>query len=302
MTEEPALQEAAEAYLRNDENRAIFERCAQFTAISGGDAAAYVLGDDYLQTAQHELATLAPRWESRLTAPVQRILDAGCSTGVTALALARRYPDAEVVGIDVEQEAIELARRLAAREGLRCRFETVAVEQFTDDAGFDLIHCREVIEHVFSPAEAVRVLLGLLRPGGVAYFEMPNYLWPFEPHLRMRMLPRSPKWLLALQCRATGRDASFLDHLNTACNPTTVRRWIREADRGREVRVVDLMAEKTRDIFAAREEPVVEKRARVVRVLRRHPRVAAVTEWTLTRLPVTPSVMLLVVRNTTGSP
>ena len=77
---------------------------------------------------------LAPTWETRIgehhlwaldlalegLSPPRRILDLGTGTGVVAIALAGRYPEAEVVGIDLSPGMIEEARRqlppaLAAR-------------------------------------------------------------------------------------------------------------------------------------------------------------------------------------------
>jgi SAM-dependent methyltransferase len=72
---------------------------------------------------------LAPTWETRIgphhlwaldlaledvPAP-RRVLDLGTGTGVVALALAERYPEAEVVGIDLSPGMIEEARRKLPR-------------------------------------------------------------------------------------------------------------------------------------------------------------------------------------------
>ena len=81
---------------------------------------------------------LAPTWETRIgphhlfaldlaledvPAP-RRLLDLGTGTGVVAIALAERYPDAEVVGIDLSPGMIEEARRkLPAALAGRVRFE-----------------------------------------------------------------------------------------------------------------------------------------------------------------------------------
>jgi SAM-dependent methyltransferase len=81
---------------------------------------------------------LAPTWETRIgphhlgalelaledaSAP-RRVLDLGTGTGVVALALAERYPEAEVVGIDLSPGMIEEARRkLPPALAGRVRFE-----------------------------------------------------------------------------------------------------------------------------------------------------------------------------------
>jgi 2-polyprenyl-3-methyl-5-hydroxy-6-metoxy-1,4-benzoquinol methylase len=283
-------------YLANGRNRAIFERASWLAEVAGTERpqelVSYLLGEEFRAVATRELDEIAPKWERFLRTPVQRILDAGCGPGVTTVALANRYPTAEVLGVDVELPAIELARHLA-RDNPRCQFEERPIEML-DEEGFDVIQCREVIEHVYDPRFATQRLIHLLRPGGVAYIETPNYLWPWEPHVRLPMLPRSPKWLLATECRLTGRDPAFVAHLNFDCNPVSMKRWIRRADPS--VHIVDLMREKVDAIFAARERPRVARRGRAVDRMRRIPPVARGAAWILKNVPVTPSVMLVVTR------
>ena len=97
---------------------------------------------------------LAPTWETRIgphhlgaldlalegmPAP-RRVLDLGTGTGVVALALGERYPEAEVVGIDLSPGMIEEARgNLPAALAGRVRFEVGDASALAyPDGDFDL--------------------------------------------------------------------------------------------------------------------------------------------------------------------
>jgi SAM-dependent methyltransferase len=104
---------------------------------------------------------LAPTWESRIgpqhlgaleraldgvTAP-PRALDLGTGTGVVALALAERYPEAEIVGVDLSPAMIEEARRkLPSDLAGRVRFEVgdASALEFPDGS-FELVALSNMI-------------------------------------------------------------------------------------------------------------------------------------------------------------
>src|SRR5438132_11835889 len=67
--------------------------------------------------------------------PGERVLDVGCGPGRHALALARRGID--VVGVDLSDDFISLARDAAAAEGLPARFEVGDVRELAYEAEFD---------------------------------------------------------------------------------------------------------------------------------------------------------------------
>jgi len=77
----------------------------------------------------------------RLERPPARVLDLGTGTGKGARVVAKLFPDAEVVGVDLSGPMIEEARRLLPSElAGRVRFEVAdgAALPFPDDS-FDLV-------------------------------------------------------------------------------------------------------------------------------------------------------------------
>ena len=75
------------------------------------------------------------------------VLDVGTGTGDAALALAHRWPQARVVGVDVSERMVEEARRkLPSELEGRVRFETAdaAALPFPDEA-FDLVALNNAI-------------------------------------------------------------------------------------------------------------------------------------------------------------
>jgi ubiquinone/menaquinone biosynthesis C-methylase UbiE len=111
--------------------------------------------------------------------PPKRALDLGTGTGGAALAIARRFPEAEVVGVDLSDGMIEQARRhLTDDLRRRVRFELADAASLPFDHGsFDLVGLSNMIPFF---DELTRVL----GPGGfliVAFSggaETPIYVSP----------------------------------------------------------------------------------------------------------------------------
>ncbi len=103
------------------------------------------------------------------SAPARTLLDVGCGRGdLLALARARGW---QVCGLELSPQAAREARR---EHGLDVRVGTV--ESHAGALGrFDAVICTDVIEHVASPRRFVQGLHRLVRPGGHAIVETPNW-------------------------------------------------------------------------------------------------------------------------------
>jgi ubiquinone/menaquinone biosynthesis C-methylase UbiE len=105
---------------------------------------------------------------------VRRAVDVGTGTGDGALALARRFPNAEVVGVDLADGMLEIARRKAP--GLRFERADASRLPFADGS-FELVAHANMIPF-FDEVERVAA------PGGWALFawsigpETPIYVPP----------------------------------------------------------------------------------------------------------------------------
>ena len=104
------------------------------------------------------------------------ILDAGCGAGVFSYELAKRHPEASVLGIDSDSDLIARANEIAGRAGLtNCSFLEGDVTRLGFDEAFDLALSIDNLEHVGDDVEAMRTLLHALRPGGRLVVHVPGY-------------------------------------------------------------------------------------------------------------------------------
>ncbi len=103
-----------------------------------------------------------------------RVLDVGCGGGILTEGLARA--GARACGVDLAEDALAAARQHASSQGLPIDYRHCAIEELAalEPAGFDLVTCMEMLEHVPDPAAVVQACAQLLKPGGALYLSTLN--------------------------------------------------------------------------------------------------------------------------------
>jgi SAM-dependent methyltransferase len=99
-------------------------------------------------------------------------LDLGCGDGQVTLHLARAAgPAGRAVGVDVDDEALAIARRAAAEAGLPATFVHGDAAEPPERDAFDLAFARLLLSHLADPMAAIRAMRDAVRPGGVVAIE-----------------------------------------------------------------------------------------------------------------------------------
>lgn len=115
--------------------------------------------------------------------PGARVLDACCGSGASAIPAAEKVgPDGLVLGIDLAQDLLALARAKAQARGFKqAQFRTGDLLDLTlPEAPFDVVVCVFGIFFVPDMAAAVRELWRVVRPGGRLAITTWGPSW-FEP-------------------------------------------------------------------------------------------------------------------------
>jgi 2-polyprenyl-3-methyl-5-hydroxy-6-metoxy-1,4-benzoquinol methylase len=97
------------------------------------------------------------------------ILDAGCGSGYKSLILAMANPGAKIVGIDLSESSVELARHRLNYHGyddFECH--VLKIEELSSlGMQFDYINCDEVLYLLPNPHAGLQTLKSVLKPQGI---------------------------------------------------------------------------------------------------------------------------------------
>jgi trans-aconitate 2-methyltransferase len=154
------------------------------------------------------------------------VADLGCGPGNLTAALARRWPGADVEGVDNSAEMLKAAQAvLAEYQGWRMAaggslaFHHADVRDFVPPCAADVIVSNAVLQWIPCHRDLLRRWAGFLAEGGWLAFQVPgNYDQP--SHQILREVAGSPRWREALVgvavTRQTHDPADYLELLADA--------------------------------------------------------------------------------------
>src|SRR5262245_43092710 len=105
-----------------------------------------------------------------------RVLDVGCGTGEIVLRLAREYPRVTLLGIDVHEPHLALARERSREFGPRTEFRRGDAFALDFPArSFDLTLCRHMLQAVPEPERVLAEMKRVTCPGGRLHVVAEDY-------------------------------------------------------------------------------------------------------------------------------
>ncbi len=138
-------------------------------------------GGHYDDIVERTLGPMDRVWKERVVEKLEnpgRIADLACGTGILTFLLRQRFPDCEVVGVDMNAEYLEVARRRALDRGdTSVRFIEGRAEDAAIPGDFDAIVTCYLPKYADLDLLIPR-LERRLRPGGVIVFH--DFYWPSD--------------------------------------------------------------------------------------------------------------------------
>lgn len=125
-------------------------------------------------------------------------LEVGAGFGFASLALASFGYN--VTALEPGGTGFEKNRTLAAHffsiSGLSVHYvgETVEKADFSNRPAFDLIISNNVLEHINNVFAGLSNLAAALGSDGLMIHSCPNYVFPYEPHFGIPLVPLKPRW------------------------------------------------------------------------------------------------------------
>jgi 2-polyprenyl-3-methyl-5-hydroxy-6-metoxy-1,4-benzoquinol methylase len=155
-----------------------------------------------------------------------RLADVGCGQGWSSIAIARAYPEATVVGIDIDAPSIEAASANAAVVGVDVAFE-LADGAAVRGERFDVVTFFECVHDMADPVAVLAAARAMVSHDGYVLVAdertQESFSAPAGPLERLFY-----GWSLSV-CLPDGRSSSPSVATGTVMRPATLERYAREA-------------------------------------------------------------------------
>jgi len=145
-------------------------------------------------------------WKRRIISLIPpnstRILDLACGTGILTLSLARRFPDCQVVGVELRDEYLTLAREKVSRLGItNVEFVLSRAEEYESQTSYDAIVSSYLAKYADLPTLMLRAQPMLKEHGLLLMhdftFPPPSLVWLWRMYfwvLQHIGTPFFPSW------------------------------------------------------------------------------------------------------------
>ena len=175
-----------------DEGNLDWKAAYEVESSTASMTSAYWPGTDYAEAAQYVRGNFTELVDRFAPSP-RRILDVGCSTGISTAYLAAAYPSTPIVGVDLSPHFLSVAKDTTARTFPGVKFVHANAERLPfGDESFDLI-CMSYVTHELPGDASQRILeecKRVLAPEGVVA------IVDLDPiKLRERLDSRFRRWL-----------------------------------------------------------------------------------------------------------
>jgi ubiquinone/menaquinone biosynthesis C-methylase UbiE len=121
---------------------------------------------------------------------------------------------AQAVGVDIDERAVEYARKNFNRPNLRFEVGDGLNLPFVDNS-FDVVVCSQVYEHVPDQQRLMGEIWRVLSEGGVCYFSATNRFIVVEPHYRLWFLSWLPPKLADVYVRLAKKGTRYYERMRS---------------------------------------------------------------------------------------
>jgi len=104
-----------------------------------------------------------------------KILDAGCGPGLFTFFLAKRFPQAQVIGCDISRDDIEFCNREKINRKIdNVSFVCYDLFELKENEEYDFIYSIDVLEHILGNQKVIENIYHALQSEGIFYLAMPS--------------------------------------------------------------------------------------------------------------------------------